>query len=93
MEGMKDEIKKLLKLFHELGDEVTWSRDKVLQKDSQIKALKDKFSKLEIAYEKLSNRVQPERKAKVKTENVIEDETLIPIQPKPLLFGQDVNWG
>jgi len=61
IEEMKVEIKKLFKLFGELGDEVKWSKDKVLQKDLQINSLKEKISKLQIECDRLTKLKEPSK--------------------------------
>jgi len=92
IEEMKNEIIKLLKLFKELGEEVNWSKDKVQQKESENKTLKDKIKRMQIEYDKLL-KFKPEYPKPEKVELPIEDETLTPVTAnKQLLFGDEFTW-
>ena len=90
---MKLEIKRLLDLFKQMGDEVNWNKDKILQKDSQIKSLKDKITKQQSEIENSLKRKKDFVILETKDNNSNDiRETLFPVKPKPLLFGEDKMW-
>lgn len=96
---LKEKIKEIEKMIGTLENEVKWNQDLVLQKDTQLKVVKEKIRRLEEENKKLHKINDKLRKKKISGLNNIEangndinDDSLddiVPINPQPYLFGPE----
>ena len=90
-ELMKSEIVNFIDIFEKSCEEMKWNRDKILQKEIQIKTYKEKLNKMAIDNERNLKIIESLRKLKdgVEVKAIsIPDEELIPLHPKPFLFQE-----
>ncbi len=88
-EQLKSEIVRFLEIFDQTYEEIKWNKDKICQKDIQVKIYKEKLNKLTVENEDNLKTIEKLRKIKNVPEPKREentDEVMIPLQPKPLLF-------
>lgn len=93
-EELKTELVNFINVFEKAAEEIKWNKDKLIQKDIQIKTYKEKLNKLTVENEANLKIIEKLKKIKnvqdIKVEP-IQTEELIPLTPKPFLF-QDFSY-
>ena len=88
IEILSYEIKKYKEIFVDCGKEVKWNQDLVVQKESQIKVLKEKLCKKDI---EIQNLRKFNEKVKHKNNSKSIEEEPISEKRKPILFGPEIH--
>jgi chromosome segregation ATPase len=90
LKGLKDELKSYKDAMVSYTSDVKWNQDLVLQRDSQIKVLKEKIKKMEEEMKKMSEKVKSKKpNASVDIKQPPVDEDIVPVKSRPFLFGPE----
>jgi hypothetical protein len=84
---LKSELARFIGFFEKTVDEMKWSKDKLTQKEIQIKTYKERLGKLtnenEINLKLIDKLKKIKNMPEIKLE-ILPDFELIPVKPKPL---------
>ena len=90
-EDLKSEIINFVDIFEKSCEEMKWNKDKIVQKEIQIKTYKERLNKMALENEanlKLIESLKKLKNAPETKRSNIPDEELIPLQAKPFLFQE-----
>jgi hypothetical protein len=89
LKGLKDEVKSYKEGMVTYTNDVKWNQDLVLQRDNQIKVLKEKIKKLEEEVKKANEKVRVKKTNLSNVEVKPLDEEIVPVKSRPFLFGPE----